>query len=173
MMMSSLKYSHLQRIFQSNRRHDRFKDSNEYRTPSLFNNPAIREPVTLVTYHWSQSHLDPHKDYSLFGFTLSENAKSRWLDVTKKANTAAAALGGTIYLDQVITDFIAEYCDEDACDSQLAYVHNVRKPFDSMNDRDFQMNLENCNNIADWMPGSSPILTEDELKRVFVLAMPK
>ena len=42
-----------------------------------------------------------------------------------------------------------------------------------MNVRDFQMNLENCNNIADWMPGSSPILTEDELKRVFVLAMPK
>ena len=58
-------------------------------------------------------------------------------------------------------------------DAQLVYVHNVHKLLDKINMHDFQMNLENCNNIAEWMPGSSPILTEDELKRVFVLAMPK
>ena len=44
----------------------------------------------------------------LFGFTLSGNAKARWLDITKKANEAAAELGSMVYLDQVITDFIAE-----------------------------------------------------------------
>ena len=41
-----------------------------------------------------------------------------------------------------------------------------------MSVHDFQMYLENCNQVADWMPSTSPILTDDELKRVFVQAMP-
>ena len=70
-------------------------------------------------------------------------------------------------------DFIAKYCDESSRDWQLQYVRRVRKSRGpQMSISDFQMYLENCNQVAGWMPGTSPILMEDELKCAFVQAMP-
>ena len=42
------------------------------------------------------------------------------------------------------------------CPITMTNERNVRKLFDKMNVRDFQMNLENCNHIVVWMLGSSP-----------------
>ena len=111
----------------------------------------------------------------LFGLTIGRNAKARWLSELEKAKTALLEADdpeGSIHLDDVINAFIALYCDEEARDAQLAYVHNVHKPYDSMSVRDFQMNLENCNSIAGRMPGVAPILSPEELKRAFFQAMP-
>ena len=78
-----------------------------------------------------------------------------------------------ISFDLAVRDFIAKYCDESSRDTQLQYVRRVRKPREpQMSVRDFQMYSENCNQVADWMPGTSPILTDDELKRALVQAMP-
>ena len=111
----------------------------------------------------------------LFGLTLGGIGKACWLSELEKAKAALLEAGdpdGSIQLDDVINAFIALYCDEEACDTQLAYVRNVHKPYDSMSIRDFQMNLENCNSIAGWMPGTAPILTLEELKRALFQAMP-
>ena len=111
----------------------------------------------------------------LFGLTLGGNAKARQLSELEKAKAAlleASDPDGSIQLDNIINAFIALYCDDEARDAQLAYVRNVHKLYDSMNVRDFQMNQENCNSIAGWMPGTAPILTAEELKRAFFQAMP-
>ena len=90
----------------------------------------------------------------------------------KAALLEASNPDGSIHLDDVINAFIALYSDEEARDAQLAYVRNVHKLYDLMSVRDFQMNLENCNSIADRMPGVAPILSPEELKRAFFQAMP-
>ena len=108
----------------------------------------------------------------LFGSTLTGNAKARWLNVYNRVIQEIDDDEEDIFI-RAQNELIAQYCDEDARDAQLQYVRTVKKPGKSMSVRDFQMNLENCNTIASWMPGESPILTEDELRRVFVHAMPE
>ena len=121
------------------------------------------------------SFSEEHVKIDLFGLTLGGNAKARWLSELEKAKAALLEAGdpdGSIQLDDVINAFIALYCDKEARDAQLAYDRNVHKPYDSMNVHDFQINLENCNSIADWMPGTAPILTTEDLKRAFFQVMP-
>ena len=61
-MMSSLKYSHLQCIFRSNRRHDRFKDSTEYHTPSSTTQQSVNQltssRITGLSLVWILSAFD-------------------------------------------------------------------------------------------------------------------
>ena len=79
------------------------------------------------------------------------NAKARWLTVYERA------LLSSTHGDEISFDFIAKYCDESSRDTQLQYVWRVRKLRGSqMSVCDFQMYLENCNQVADWMPGTSP-----------------
>ena len=101
--------------------------------------------ISNMSFSEKQTKID------LFGLTLGGNAKARWLSELEKAKMALLEANdpeGLIQLDDVINAFIALYCDEEARDAQLAYVRNVHKPYDSMNVRDFQMNLENCNSTV-------------------------
>ena len=116
--------------------------------------------------------MDEITKFKLFGATLMANAKARWLTVYERA-LHSSAHGDEISFDFAVRDFIAKYCDESSRDTQLQYVRRVCKPRRSqMSVHDFQMYLENCNQVADWMPSTSPIFTDDALKRVFVQAMP-
>lgn len=114
----------------------------------------------------AQTFEDEANKFALFRQTLSGNAADRWDKVYNDIPD-----GDPLDFEAAMQSFIAKYCDNDNRVDQIDYLCSVRKPR-KMEVESFDMNIENINTIAGYMPGTAAVLADDERKRAFFNGMP-
>ena len=110
--------------------------------------------------------------FALFRYSLTTNsssdARTAWDKVFEARGEAPLTKERFTELGK---EWIAHSAVEQDRDDQILYLRNVIKG-PSTTVEEFQSNLILCNQLTDWLPGTAPVLTKDELRLTFFNGMP-
>ena len=104
--------------------------------------------------------------FKLFRSSLTQGTRTGW-------DTLVDHIDPTIHNFHIaLKAWINRIAEQTDRNDQLTYLRTVKKGV-SQTCELFEANLAHCNKLTAWLPGQSPILTENELKNIFYNGMPQ
>ena len=108
--------------------------------------------------------------YDNFEEVLTDTAEDHWENILTDVNDADKTPEN--FKDVALPAFYRHYCDDDARDTMITYLHALKRPVGEDPD-EFSNRMQTLARYANKLPGIEPKLTDDQIKVIIFNSFPE